>query len=1046
VSELASFLPIAVRAWTTYERHTKPRRRRTAPPIRHALVLDTETNTDSAQGLLYGAFRYCRLDGTTVTPVAEGLLYADDLAERDPVGLQRLRDYAASRKADVNLSYLAVEPNWEQTLLSRREFVDRWLYHVGYPHHNRRDPALIVMFNAPFDLSRLAVAAAEARADMYGGFSFTVWTDQHGAERAWRPRLAVKAIDSKRSLKKFRRLERGAGDFAGHLLDLRTLVFALTGEGHTLDSAARSYQLPGKATVTELGGITTETIDYCRRDVAVTTELLQAALADFAAHPIDLQATKAYSPASIAKAYLRATGIQPRLARQPDVDPHRLGQAMAGFYGGRAEVHIRHQPLPVRLVDFTSMYPTVDQLLGLWQLVTADRVETVDVTDEINELLANIRLEDCFDPDRWRNWVVIAELMPAGDVLPVRASYQPTALQHDERGRPQVTDWSIGVNPLHADTPMTYALPDLIASTLHTGRAPQLRGAVRFVPVGGAQPTLTPIALRGRVPVDPEREDFFQRVVEARQQIKRTTKGHAGCLCGDCRLEWFLKILANAGSYGIFAEMIRHELARGSRDTVEVFTGAGSFATSVSAPEEPGEFCFPPIAACITSAARLMLTLLERGITDAGGTWMFCDTDSMAIVATPTGGLLACPGGSHRLPNGIDAALALSHQQVDAIRDRFRRLNPYDQTVVPDLLKTEIDGTCLAISAKRYAIWDTADPAQLPGKVSQHGLGRYLDPVTPREDRRDGKGQLVWVLAAWRWIAAAMRDPHTPLPDWAHLPAVSRISVSSITLWRPFRSWNQGKPWAEQVKPFNFLLVADVDPFGFPPAADPARFRLIAPYTDKPDEWDGLEWRNLYDSDGPTYRITTDRHAPAEPDLAIVKSYGQVLREYRLHPEHKFSGPDGEACGRLTRGVLRRRPVRVLDVRYIGKEANRLDDVQAGLVGQLGEVLNEYDDPNDSWVHRLVLPVLAGYSGRQLATLLGTDRRTIDRIRAGQMPRPGLRDALLHLAVQQATDDVCANGTLPRDEARRMTPATILTCWGTPNGTERSISDNDRRA
>jgi hypothetical protein len=347
VSELASFLPIAVRAWTTYERHTESRRRRTAPPIRHALVLDTETGTASAPGLPFGAFRYCRLDGTTVTTVAEGLLYADDLAERDPGGYARLRDYVASRKADVDLSYLGVEPNWELTLLSRGEFVDRWLYRVGYPHDNRRDPALIVMFNAPFDLSRLAVQATAARADMYGGFSFTVWTDEYGAERSWRPRLAVKAIDSKRSLKKFRRRERGAGDFAGHLLDLRTLVFALTGEGHTLDSAARSYQLPGKATVTELGGITTETIDYCRRDVAVTTELLQAALADFAAHPIDLQATKAYSPASIAKAYLRATGVQPRLARQPDVDPHRLGQAMAGFYGGRAEVHSCASGLPV---------------------------------------------------------------------------------------------------------------------------------------------------------------------------------------------------------------------------------------------------------------------------------------------------------------------------------------------------------------------------------------------------------------------------------------------------------------------------------------------------------------------------------------------------------------------------------------------------------------------------------------------------------------------------------------------------------------------------
>ena len=46
MSELASFLPIAVRAWTTYERNPKSRRRRrrrAVTPIRHALVLDTET-------------------------------------------------------------------------------------------------------------------------------------------------------------------------------------------------------------------------------------------------------------------------------------------------------------------------------------------------------------------------------------------------------------------------------------------------------------------------------------------------------------------------------------------------------------------------------------------------------------------------------------------------------------------------------------------------------------------------------------------------------------------------------------------------------------------------------------------------------------------------------------------------------------------------------------------------------------------------------------------------------------------------------------------
>jgi hypothetical protein len=98
-----------------------------------------------------------------------------------------------------------------------------------------------------------------------------------------------------------------------------------------------------------------------------------------------------------------------------------------------------------------------------------------------------------------------------------------------------------------------------------------------------------------------------------------------------------------------------------------VYTGAGRFIAKVSAPEEPGECCFPPIAACITAAARLMLTLLERCVTEDGGSWMFCDTDSMAIVATPTGGLHTCPGGPHRLPDGTDAVQALSYAQVDAI-------------------------------------------------------------------------------------------------------------------------------------------------------------------------------------------------------------------------------------------------------------------------------------------------------------------------------------------------------------------------------------------
>ena len=129
---------------------------------------------------------------------------------------------------------------------------------------------------------------------------------------------------------------------------------------------------------------------------------------------------------------------------------------------------------------------------------------------------------------------------------------------------------------------------------------------------------------------------------------------------------------------------------------------------------------------------------------------------------------------------------ALSYPQVEAIRRRFNTLNPYAAGTVSYLLKTELTGWCLAISAKRYAIckterWEHIDRLTRV-KVSQHGLGRYLDPTNTHEGRRDEQGQPVWILQAWLWIAKASTDPQTPTPSWSQLPAVSRITVSSTAL------------------------------------------------------------------------------------------------------------------------------------------------------------------------------------------------------------------------------------------------------------------------
>lgn len=168
-------------------------------------------------------------------------------------------------------------------------------------------------------------------------------------------------------------------------------------------------------------------------------------------------------------------------------------------------------------------------------------------------------------------------------------------------------------------------------------------------------------------------------------------------------------------------------------------------------------------------------------------------------------------------------------------------------------------------------------------KRSEHGLGRYLDPISPNQDRRDRHGHRIWISEAWHWVLRHHEDDTTPMPEWASRPALSRVTVSSPLLARPFTAPDRGRPWRERIKPFNFLLVATIDPFGYPPGADPTRFRLIAPYTNDPDQWLSLGWRNVYDPDGPRYRITTDRDEPSDPCVLLVKTYADVLLDYRNH-------------------------------------------------------------------------------------------------------------------------------------------------------------------
>src|SRR5579872_2091353 len=129
------------------------------------LVLDTETRIDATQHLTFGSYRLI-FRGKCLE---EGLFYSDDLPERD---LHVLKKYAATHRANTKESR-------KLKLLTRKEFAAK-LFSVGY-----KTRGLIVGFNLPFDLSRLAVGYSKARGRFGGGFSLQIWSYiKSGIEKA----------------------------------------------------------------------------------------------------------------------------------------------------------------------------------------------------------------------------------------------------------------------------------------------------------------------------------------------------------------------------------------------------------------------------------------------------------------------------------------------------------------------------------------------------------------------------------------------------------------------------------------------------------------------------------------------------------------------------------------------------------------------------------------------------------------------------------------------------------------------------------------------
>ena len=374
-----------------------------------------------------------------------------------------------------------------------------------------------------------------------------------------------------------------------------------------------------------------------------------------------------------------------------------------------------------------------------------------------------------------------------------------------------------------------------------------------------------------------------------------------------------------------------------------------------------------------------MLAMLERCARDAGGTYLFCDTDSLCIVASEEVGWFPVRVGHINCRIDSEVVKALSWKEVQSIANEFKTLNPYDPAIVPDLLKIEkvnFDSagdrrqlTGYSISAKRYVLYQQSGENLTIVDPKAHGLG-YLYPPIEKKKNEDP----AWTFEAWDWMLREELGLARMAPAWLHVPAMMRIVVSTPHVLGRLNY---------VTRPYNFLFRPLIDPVaGYPANVDPKNFTPITPFTRKRERWSQAECTNV--RDGKIYHLALRQSSKL--DRLIAQTFGYVLRLYLRHPESKSLAPNGAPCEAGTRGLLKRASVITGQLRYVGKETDRRwtegEDISLLTFKPI-----EYVPSGKVAADAVLRDEIAKHGVRELMRTTGLSQHTIEAIRSGKAVR-----------------------------------------------------------
>jgi hypothetical protein len=796
------------------------------------------------------------------------------------------------------------------------------------------DRAAFVAFHLPRECGRLAVHWA--RAATKPGRGGLVMTFATVPGEPWRrqalcengeiqdpdfPRIVFLPIDGKRCRIWFKPVA-GIPQWGGVFASLQPMAEALAGdELDTLQAACDAFGIECPPAAAG------PTFDQALGELAAECRLYRALLGKHVRLCPDEPPTAYVSSGTYTRALLRQTGLRPLLDRFPDIPRRYLAATMGAYYAGDVFCRARGNSFPVRALDFGGAYGLSARLIGASGLLSAENLWIEDVGPAEAEAIIRRAVSEferflCGGPaPSLEAWSALAFLTvfvePRGEVLPHRPRVGET--------------WTAVRSALtYRKGPVPWQGSDIAVHLLDGGPMPRIVGASRLRWSGKVP--MRPVVLPTGHTIDPELEDLVGALHDERERVEESLPR-----LDRRRLRGLLKGMTASLVSGLPMQVNDDEPTKTSRPVEVTDPRTGETATiGVHVLETPGDWLYPPLGAAVTATARLLLHTAIAMVHAAGGIVAYWDTDSVLVVAEQEPGLVPCPGGPERLPDGRAAVPALAYVELENIRARIDELIevprdtlPYVFSMAPDgnwekvrrprLLKLEpenIDGpsgfrTTLRAApraSKKYVLYreeqvgphveivdgepvvvaPTQEQASRPHdllvvRASAHGLPFE----TPDRDPR-------WRVSGYEQIIREERGVPSEFPEAWERPAIMQAPASKPEIVRRH----------PEARPFCRVGVAQLR-LGGGQAIAPLHRRF------RPGSAD---WR---DAEGEAIRTEVG-------GVSLLRTLGEVQRRAWAAVDSRTEDTDGKAPIGATEGLIRSVPTVAATVRTIGKESRHL--------------------------------------------------------------------------------------------------------------------------